>query len=301
MLPVLELSLPVFIMVTLVSIACGWLGSFFVLQGKSLVSDAMSHTVLPGIVIAFLLTGSKQLPVVLLGAFLASYLTSYAIDFIAKNSIVQHETATAVVLTVSFSVGIALLSKYGKNIDLDQECVLFGEVGYIALEPVLLKLGSLKLGITTTTMFALTILIIILISLMLYRLTLVSFDSTLAQSLGINPNHYHNLLTFLLSATLVTAFESVGAILSVALVIIPPSTAKLLSNRIPGILAWVTIISIFMAYLGTYASYYWNLSTGGVVASGHGILFFTVLLLTGPLKDSLSHISSNNQKENSTP
>ena len=204
-----------------VTTACGLVGNYLILRRMALVGDAISHSVLPGIAIAFLLAKSRSSFAMFLGALVAGVVTTVLIEVIHKKSRVKQDAAIGIAFTSLFAVGVILISVFASKVDLDQECVLYGEIAFVPLEEMV-TLGGLTLGpLSVVRMAAVTLVIALLVGCFYKELLVSSFDPALAVSLGINSTVVHYALMAMLSVVVVSAFEAVGAILVVAMLILP--------------------------------------------------------------------------------
>lgn len=217
----------------LVATACGLVGNYLILRRMALVGDAISHSILPGIAIAFLISGSRGSLPMFIGALLAGAVTTVLIEVIHKKSRVKQDAAIGIAFTSLFAVGVILISLFASKVDLDQECVLYGEIAFIPLEGMV-ELAGFKLGPPSVVRMAVVTLVVVLLVGLFYKELLVSsFDPALSFSLGINSTFVHYALMAMLSVVVVSAFEAVGAILVIAMLILPGATATLLSHRFP--------------------------------------------------------------------
>lgn len=256
-----------------VSLSCALLGCFLVLRRMALLGDAISHAVLPGIAIAFLITGNRNSLAMTLGAALAGFLAAALIEWIHRNSPVKQDASTGIVFTAMFALGVVLIALYADKVDLDQECVLYGEIAFVPLqerfwgvpEPVLRMFGVLVGTVACLLAF--------------YKELLVtSFDAGLAQSLGISPQRYHYALMGMLAVTVVNAFEAVGAILVVAMLILPGATAYLLTDRLPVMLGWSCVHAALSTVGGVFLAVWLDCSiAGAMVLVGAGLFVATFL------------------------
>lgn len=265
----------------LVTAACGLIGKYLILRRMALVGDAISHSVLPGLAIAFLLSHSRQTAAMFLGAVAAGVLTTVIIELIHKKTRVKQDAAIGIAFSSLFALGVILISLYADKVDLDQECVLYGEIAFVSLEtPV--KLGELTLGPASLVRMGIVALIVIVLIALFYKELLVSsFDPGLAVSLGINATFVHYALMSMLSVVVVSAFEAVGAILVIAMLILPGATAALLSHRLPWILALTVLHAALSSVLGVHLSIWLNCSVAGaMVVAGAGL--FVVAWLLAP-------------------
>jgi manganese/zinc/iron transport system permease protein len=255
-----------------VATACGLVGNYLILRRMALVGDAISHSVLPGIAVAFLVSNSRGSTAMFLGALAAGITTTIIIETIHKRTRVKQDAAIGIAFTSLFAIGVILISLYAHKVDLDQECVLYGEIAFVPLEEFV-KIGGRDIGpfpvIRMGVVAALTIGLVIVF----YKELLVSsFDSGLAFSLGINATVVHYGLMSMLSVVVVSAFESVGAILVIAMLIIPGATASLLTQRLPWIHLLTVLHGAISAVLGTHLSIWLECSiAGAIVVVGIGL------------------------------
>jgi len=261
----------IFLMGFFVTAGCGLLGVFLVWRRMALVGDAISHSVLPGIMIAFLLTQSRDTLPMFIGALAAGVVATFLIEFIHQKSRVKSDAALGIVFTTFFAAGVLLVSVYGENVDLDTDCILYGEIEYIPDYPKMRLLGMVEAPTAVVRMGAVGLLAALGVVLFYKQLLVSSFDPGLARSIGYRPGLIHHGLMCLLAIAVVSAFEAVGAVLVIAMLIFPGTTASLLSNRLPRIL-WMTVgIALIVSFLGLHLALWLNASTAAsmsVVAAG---------------------------------
>ncbi len=262
----------------LVACSCALLGSFLVLRRMAMIGDAISHAVLPGIVLAFLISGSRDSMFMLLGASVVGLITVFLIQSF-KQSGVQSDASIGVVFTSLFAVGIVLVSVYTSQIDLDLDCVLYGEITYIPFQTVsLLGLPELPKALL---MISFTLLIcLVVIGLFYKQFKLCSFDPALAAALGIPVAFFHYLLMGLVSMTTVASFESVGAILVVGMLIVPAATAYLLVDSLARMIGVSMAIGVLCSVLGYFAAAWLDASIAGCMVSVAGMLFVIAFLFS---------------------
>ncbi len=260
---------------SLIAISCGLLGSFLVLRKMAMVGDAISHAVLPGIVLAYLFSGSRGSIPMLIGAAALGVLTTIIIELFYKKAKLQIDASIGITFTWLFAIGIILISLFAGQVDLDQDCVLYGEIAYVPLD--LLYWGDLNLGPRTLWVASAMLLLILLIVIRGYKgLFLTTFNQEYASALGISVGFWHYLLMSSVSLTTVISFESVGAILVVAFLIVPPATAYLLSNQLKHML-WLTVLFAVLSSIGGYfLAVLINGSIAGAMATVSGVLFCLV-------------------------
>jgi manganese/zinc/iron transport system permease protein len=263
----------------LVAISCGLLGSFLLLRQMAMVGDAISHAVLPGIVIAFLWSGSRESLPMLIGAAALGVVATIIIEWLQRVGRVAADASIGLSYTTLFAIGIILISLFARQVDLDQDCVLYGEIAYVPLDLWMLDNG-LSLGPRAVWILggALT-LISAFIAIGYKGLQLTSFDPGYAASLGISTLFWHYALMGAVSVATVVSFEAVGAILVVAFLIVPPATAYLLTNRLPVMLALSVLFGLLSAVLGYSLAVAANGSVAGAMSVAAGIWFVLALLV----------------------
>lgn len=258
-----------------VSLSCALLGCFLVLRRMALLGDAVSHAVLPGIALAFLLSGSRNSLVMTLGAAIAGFLAAALIEWIHRNSPIKQDASTGIVFTAMFALGVVLIAAFADHVDLDQECVLYGEITYVPLEPRYFGVPEPVLR-----MFAVLLGTVGCLLAFYKELLVTSFDPGLAQSLGISPRKFHYALMGMLAVTVVNAFEAVGAILVVAMLILPAATAYLLTDRLPVMLLWSCAHAALSTIGGVALAVALDCSTAGAMVLVGAGLFVAAFLLS---------------------
>lgn len=264
---------------SLVSAACALVGCFLVLRKQAMMGDAISHSVLPGIVIAFLITQSRAPVPMLLGAGALGILTAFATNALERHGRLQPDASIGVTFTWLFAVGVILISAFAGHVDLDAECVLYGEIASSPWDIWLI--GDTDMGPRAVWILgAITVANIVFVTLGYKQLKLTSFDPEMAAALGINVTLWHYLLMGFVSFTTVGAFESVGAILVVAMLIVPPNTAYLLTDRLSRMLIYSVIIGILSAIGGYWLAWFIDGSIAGAIAAVSGLLFLLAALFS---------------------
>ncbi len=239
----------------------------------ALVSDAISHAVLPGIVLAFLFSGSRDSLTMVVGAGILGLLTTFLIEFFHKKAKLQSDAAIGVVFTWLFAIGVVLISLFAGKVDLDQDCVLYGEIAYTPLDMIILENGNLLAPKAVVVMTSVLLIIGIIITLFYKELLLTSFDPGYATAIGFSTAFWHYLLMGMVSATTVASFESVGAILVVALLIVPPATAYLLTDNFKRMLWLSSLIGVIASASGYYLAVWMDGSIAAAIATMSGVLF----------------------------
>lgn len=270
----------ILLIASLAAVNCSLVGSYLVLRKVTMMADAITHAVLPGIVLAFLITGSKGSLIILLGAGSTGILASLLMAFLNKKVKVQSDAAIGINFTWLFALGIALVSLFGRKVDLDPDCVLYGEVAYVPLN-LLYTSSGINLGPQALyTLGGVLLMNLGLIVLGYKELAATTFDPDFARMMGINPNLWHYILMAVTSFTAVASFEVAGAILVVALFVVPASTAYLLTNRLSKMLILSCCIGIITAIVGYFVAMWLNGSIAGAMVTVGGALFFITWIVT---------------------
>ncbi|MDF2679278.1 MAG: ABC-type Mn2+/Zn2+ transport system, permease [Brevibacillus sp.] len=243
-----------------------------------MLGDAISHAILPGIVLAFLFSGSRDILPMLIGAAVIGLITVFIVQMLHQSG-VKSDAAIGVTFTALFSVGVVLVSLYTQQVDLDLDCVLYGEIAYVPWDTW--QLGGTDMGpralwgVGGVFLFSL-----IVIGLFFKQFKLCSFDPALAAAIGIPVMLFHYLLMTLVSLTTVAAFESVGAILVVAMLVVPSATAYLLTDRLHVMLFISMGVGVLSAILGYFLASWLDSSIAGAMTAVAGLLFLLAFLFS---------------------
>lgn len=224
--------------------ACALLGNYLVLRKMSLMGDAISHAVLPGIVMAFLLTGSRGIGAIVVGAVIVGILTALFTQAITRFGKVEEGAAMGVVFTILFAIGLVLIRTQADHVDLDPQCVLFGNI-----ENIHVIAASGDIPQPALNLAVVLLLDALFVSLLYKQLKISAFDPALATSIGINADLMHYALMVMVALTAVASFEAVGSILVIAMLIVPAVTAHLLTDRLPVMIALSVIFAAAAAVL----------------------------------------------------
>jgi manganese/zinc/iron transport system permease protein len=258
---------------SLVSSSCALLGCYLILRKMAMVGDAISHAVLPGIVLEFLFSGSRDSVTMLIGAGIIGLFTTFLIEFFHKKAKLQTDAAIGVTFTWLFAVGVVLISLFAGKVDLDQDCVLYGEIAYVPLDVIITPSGE-SIGPKAIYVMCTVLIIIIIFIITSYKeLFLTTFDPAYATAIGISTTLWHYLLMGAVSVTTVASFESVGAILVVALLIAPAATAYLITDNFKWMLLLACGFGILASIGGYYLAVWFDGSIAGAIATVCGILF----------------------------
>lgn len=261
---------------SLVGITCGLTGVFLILRKTAMIADAISHTVLFGIVVAFMVTQSLNGVYMLIGAALAGLLTTFLVQVLQSGGL-QEDAAIGVVFTSLFALGVLLITLFASNVHLDVEHVLMGEIAFVPWD----TWSILGFEMPKAVWMLLFVLFLNIAFLVLFykEIKLSTFDPMFAISIGLPIMGMHYSFMTLVSLTTVAAFDSVGAVLVVAMLIGPAATAYLMSKSVPGMIIWSMTFGITAAISGYYLAKLWNTSIAGMMAAMIGLLFMFVFLL----------------------
>ena len=248
----------------LVGISCAGLGTYVVLRRMAFIGDAMSHTVLPGLVIAQMNGWNLSL-----GALVAGGLTAVGIGWLSKRDAVREDAAIGILFTGMFALGVMLMSTGRGFRDLSQ--ILFGNILGVTVEDVILITGV-------------TLLVLAALALFHKELELTSYDPLYAEAIGLHPDTVRYGLLFLLAFAIVMAIQAVGVLLTSALLITPAAAAGLLTNRLPRVMIIATLITIIASITGLYASFYVRVSSGSAIVVVCTLLFAVAWLARRPRK-----------------
>jgi manganese/zinc/iron transport system permease protein len=246
----------------------------------AMVGDAISHAVLPGIVVAFLLSGSRDSVTMLLGAGIIGMFTTFLIEFFHKKARLQTDASIGVTFTWLFAIGVVMISLFAGKVDLDQDCVLYGEIAYVPLDVIITPDGT-NIGPKALYVSGIILMVNVLFVLLFYRkLFLTTFDPAYAQAIGISTALWHYALMGAVSMTTVASFESVGAILVVALLIAPAATAYLLTDNFKVMLVLSCAVGVVASLAGYYLAVWLDGSIAGAIATASGVLFMAAMLFS---------------------
>lgn len=262
----------------LVAASCGFLGCFLILRRMAMLGDAISHAILPGIVIAFLFSGSRETLPMLIGAAVVGLLTVFFVQLLHQSG-VKSDAAIGVTFTALFSVGVVLVSLYAQQVDLDLDCVLYGEIAYVPWDTW--EWGGMDMGPRAVWAVGGVFLIsLLVVGLFFKQFKLCSFDPAMAAAVGIPVVLFHYLLMTLVSLTTVASFESVGAILVVAMLVVPGAAAYLLTDRLHVMLFISMGIGVLCSVFGYMLASWLDSSIAGAMTAVSGVLFLLAFLFS---------------------
>lgn len=270
-------QLEIQIIASLVAIACAIPGTFLVLRKMAMISDAISHSILPGIVVGFFITQDLNSPLLILLAAVTGVITVVLVEYIQKTGLVKEDTAIGLVFPVLFSIGVIMIAKNANDVHLDIDAVLLGELAFAPFDRLLIS--GVDVGPKSLWIIGSILMITIVLLIAFFKeLKLSTFDKGLAASLGFSPVVIHYGLMTVSSITTVGAFDAVGAILVVALMIAPAASAYLLTTDLKKMLVLSIIFGVFSAITGYWFAHWLDASIAGSITTMLGVLFLMVYL-----------------------
>ncbi|AXI26061.1 manganese ABC transporter substrate-binding protein [Gemella sp. ND 6198] len=243
----------------IIGIVAGAVGCFIILRGMSLMGDAISHAVLPGVAVSFILGINF-----FIGAIIFGLLASVIITYIKGNSIIKSDTAIGITFSSFLALGVILIGVANSSTDLFH--ILFGNI---------LAVQDIDMYIT----IGVGMFVLLIIKLFFKELLITSFDGLLAQAMGMKVNFYHYLLMILLTLVSVTAMQSVGTILIVAMLITPAATAYLYANSLKVMIILSSTIGAVSSVLGLFIGYSFNIAAGSSIALTSAVIFVISFLI----------------------
>lgn len=260
-----------------VAVACALPGAFLVLRGAAMMSDAISHAILPGIVVAFFLTQDLSSPLLVLAAGATGVLTVSLVELLGRTGLVGKDAAIGLVFPALFSIGVILIARHAGDVHLDTDAVLLGELAFAPFRRLTLlgvDLGPRALYLMGGLLF----LQVALILLFYKELKLAAFDPAFAAAIGLAPAALHYGLMATVSVTVVGAFDAVGSVLVVALMVAPPAAAHFFVRRLSAFLALSAALGVATAIIGYAVARALDASIAGSMAVAAGAIFLAAFL-----------------------
>ena len=270
-------GLQIQLIAAVVAVACALPGVFLVLRRMAMMSDAISHAILVGIVLAFFITKNLSSPLLIIAAAATGVLTVSLVELLNRTRLVHEDAAIGITFPALFSIGVILIARYAEDVHLDTDAVLLGELAFAPFNR--LKLFGHDIGPRAFWAMAVILIInIVFIKFFYKELKLATFDAGLAATLGFSPGLLHYGLMTLVSITAVGAFDAVGSILVVALMIAPPATAYLLTDQLSRMIWLSGTIGVVSAISGYWVAHYLDASIAGSMAMMTGVFFCSAFL-----------------------
>ena len=263
----------------LVATAAGLLGPFLVLRRVALMSDAVSHAVLPGIVLVYLLFGTRAPLPVIAGAALFAIVCVLAIEALRSTGLVKSDAAIALVFPALFSLGVIGVTRYASGVHLDLDSTIYGEIAFAPFQTV--AIGGFELARSIVLLGAVALGNLALVTLLWKEYKATTFDPEFSRTIGISPTLLSRLLLVAVAVTAVTAFESVGAILVVTMLIVPAAAAYLLTNRL-----WAMVAgAVAIGWIGAIGGHAGATAVDASIAGAMGLvaaICFALALVASP-------------------
>lgn len=260
----------------LTNVACALIGCYLVLRRMSLMGDAIAHAVLPGLVLAFVLSGSLNIVPLFIGAAAIGLLTTFLTQTLHQFGRVPTDASMGVVFTSLFALGVVLLKRYVTGIHFDVSCVWEGMLSKAALDTF--EFAGWQLPTQLKTILPVVLFNVAIISLLWKELKISSFDAELSTSMGFSATAMHYLVMAVVAVTTVASFEAVGSILVVAMLIVPPATAQLLCDRLGRMITLACVFAILSAVFGYWCAVRWNVEPAGAMAVVAGGMYGLTVL-----------------------
>jgi ABC-type Mn2+/Zn2+ transport system permease subunit len=257
----------------LVSIACAVAGTFVILRGMAFIGDALAHGVLPGIALAFLVGFPG-----ILGAAIGATFMIGGITLITRRSRLSSDTAIGLLFIGMLSLGVIMVSR-SNSFSGDLTRILFGEILGIGFSAIIIQLAA-------------TVVILLLAFICARPFLLLCFDPEQAQVAGFSSRLYHNLMLFMIAATIIVSFQTVGTLLVFGLLIAPAGAGALLARQVKAMMAWAAAFGGLSMYFGLLISYYYNLAAGASIILVTVAFFFIVFVIQNIRNKSLSGVST---------
>lgn len=275
-------SLIILSVAMLIATSCSLLGVFLLLKNMSMLTDAISHTILLGIVIAFLISHNQKSYLMIIFATIVGLLTVYLVETLVKTKLMKEDSAIGIVLSFLFSIAVLLISKYAADIHLDIDTVLLGE---LAFAPFYIK-KIFNIAIPQGIFYGIIMLTIntLFIKVFLKELKLSIFDRVFAQTIGFLPTLVHYALMTLVSFTSVLSFDSIGSILLVSFMIGPALSSYLIAKNLKEMILYSIIIGNISVLIGYYIALYFDISISGMISIVIGIIFLGIYTFKNMMK-----------------
>ncbi len=275
-----------------VAIACALPGVFLVLRGVTMVSDAITHTVLLGIVLAFFITQDLNSPLLMIGATLVGVATVWLIETIQRSNLVSNDAAIGIVFPLFFSIAIILITLYAGDVHLDEDAVLMGELAFAPFRR--LDLFGFDLGPQSLWVMLIILVINSVFIFFFYKeLKVTTFDPAFAAALGFTPVLIHYALMTLVSLTAVSAYDSVGSILIVGFMVGPALSGYLLTHSLNRMIAITVVMAVVNSVSGVQLAFWLDTTIAGMIAVVTGVTTLLILVFS-PNKGLFKHQMNQN-------
>ncbi|MDO4594591.1 MAG: metal ABC transporter permease [Tissierellia bacterium] len=266
----------ILLIMTLTSISLSILGLFLIFRNMSMTADAISHTVLLGIVIGFLFVRDINSPILVIFAAIMGLIMVFITQKLSEKKLMKNDDALGFIFPLFFSIAVIIISKYLRNVHIDTEIVLSGEVVFAPFDTI--EIFNFEIPKALLTSIIAIVLNVLFIAIFYKELVIATFDENFAKLSNIKTSALFYALMALISLNTVIAFDTVGAILVVSFLIVPAASGYLLTQKLKNTFILTIIIAIIDSFLGYFLAYKFNLSVSGVTAGISGIIFLICLL-----------------------
>ena len=288
--------LDIYLVAIVVAIACALPGVFLVVRGTTMLSDAITHSILLGIVLGFFVTQDLNSPLLMVGATITGLIVVWLIETLQRTKLMSSDAAIGITFPLFFSIGIILITRYAGDVHLDTDSVLMGELVFVPFSRVTLL--GIDLGPESLwTMLIILGLNFLFIFLFFKELKVTTFDPIYAGVIGISPALMHYSLMGLVSLTAVGAYDAVGSILVVGFMVGPALSAYLLTNNLKKMIGLSVLFAIFNSVVGITFARYLDVSLAGMIAVITGITAFITFLFSPNKGWVKQRIDYNKQKQ----
>lgn len=260
----------------LTSIACAIIGTFLVLRNLSMLSDAISHTILLGIVLAYFITRDISSPLLIIGAGLFGVITIFFTEVLSSTGLVKSDDSVGIVFPLFFSIAVLLITKYARNTHLDIDIILTGEVILAPLNTF--NIFGYELPKAFVQMIVIIVINLIFVTVYYKELKITTFDKEFSIIAGFSPILLFYSLMTLSSVTAVIAFDAVGAILVISFLITPPASSYLITKKLNMTIIVAIVYSIFNSIVGYFLAIIYNVSISGMTATVAGVTFILTVV-----------------------
>lgn len=260
-----------------VNVACALVGCFLLLRRMSMMGDAIAHSVLPGLAVAFIITGSYQIGPLLIGAAAAGLLAATLTQSLHRFARVPSDASMGVVFTTMFALGVVLIKKGIHGVHFDVRCVYEGSLDLSPFFTISLFGMELPRALVVATVMLLVNASVL--TLLWKEFKVSAFDPALATTMGFSASAMHYLLMALVAATAVASFEAVGAILVVAMLIVPAATAYLLTDRLGAMVLLASAIAALASVVGYVLGVWWDTNLAGMMTVAAGGFYCLAVVL----------------------
>lgn len=271
--------LDIYLVALIVSIACALPGVFLVVRGMTMLTDAITHSILVGIVLAFFITNDLNSPLSMIGATIVGLLVVWIIEALQRTELLSSDSAIGITFPLFFSIGIILITRYAGNVHLDTDAVLMGELAFVPFD----RLSVLGFDIGPKSLWVMLVVLLInslFILLFFKELKVTTFDPTFATVIGISPAVMHYALMGIVSLTAVGAYDAVGSILVVGLMVGPALSGYLLTDDLKKMILLSILFAIINSFLGITFARVFDVSLSGMIASVTGFTAFMTFLFS---------------------